>query len=136
MANPKLVTAFKTSLEDRPGALLAFANEMKSKNIGLIALWGYATQQGRGELYCIAKDAEKFRKAYVPAGMPIEEHKGFFLKGADRTGALVKTLEKIAQKGVNLVAVQALAAGGNYGSFLLVAPEDLERTAEVLGAKK
>ena len=135
MAKPKIVTYFKTVLEDRPGALLAFAKELKSKDLGLLALWGFGTQPGRGELYCIPKNPEKFRKAQTPSGMPMEEGMGLFLKGPDKTGALLKTLETIAEEGVNIVAIHAIATGGNFGSFVRVGSADLEKTAKTLGAK-
>jgi hypothetical protein len=34
MAKAKLVTYFKSALEDKPGALLAVAKDLKSKNLG------------------------------------------------------------------------------------------------------
>jgi len=135
MAKPRLVTYFKTPLEDKPGTLLAVAKEMKSRNLGLLALWGYGTQPGQGELYCIPKNPDKFRTAYKPSGMQMEEGSGIFLKGADKTGALVKTLETIAKEGINITAIHAIAAGGNFGSFIRVAPWDVEKTAKALGAK-
>ena len=135
MAKPKLVTNFKTTLEDKPGMLLAAAKEMKSENLGLLALWAYSTQPGQGELYCIPKNPDKFRSAYKPSGMQMEEGSGFFLKGTDKTGALVKTLDTIAKAGVNITAIHAIASGGNYGSFIRVAPTDVERAAKAIGAK-
>lgn len=135
MAKPRLVTYFKTSLEDRAGTLLGVAKDMKSKNLGLLALWGFGTQTGQGELYCIPKNPDKFRNAYKPSGMRMEEGSGFFVKGTDKTGALVKTLETIAKEGINIAAIHAIAAGGNYGSFIHVAPGDVERTAKALGVK-
>ena len=135
MAKPKLVAFFKTTLEDKPGMLLTVAKEMKSKNLGLLALWGYGTQPGQGDLYCIPKNPDKFRSTYKPTGMPMEEGAGLFLKGTDKTGALVKTLETIAKGGVNIMAIHTIAAGGNYGSFIRVAPGDLEKTAKALGVK-
>lgn len=135
MAKSRIVIYFKTPLEDRPGTLLAVAKEMKSKKIGLRAMWGYGTMPGKGELYCIPKDPDKFRKAFKGSEVPVEEGSGFFVKGSDKTGALVKTLEAIAKGGVNIVAVHAIASGGKYGSFLRVAPADIEKTAKALGAE-
>jgi hypothetical protein len=135
MAKPKLVTYFKTTLEDKPGALLAVAKDLKSKNLGLLALWAYGAQPGQGEVYCIPKNPDKFRNAYKSSGMQMIEGMGLFLKGADKTGALVKTLETIAKEGVNIAAVDAIAAGGNFGSVIHVPPADVERTAKALGAK-
>jgi hypothetical protein len=136
MAKPRLVTYFKTPLEDKPGMLLAAAKEMKSKNLGLLALWAYGTQPGQGELYCIPKNSDKFRSAYRATGAPLEEGTGLFLKGADTTGALVKTLEIIAKEGVNITAVHAIAAAGNYGSFIRVPREDVTKVARALGVKQ
>jgi hypothetical protein len=135
MANPKLVTYFKTGLEDRPGTLLSFAMELKKKNLALLGLWGYATHSGQGELYCIPKSPDKFRKIYGPSSIMMEEGKGIFAKGADRTGALVKTLEKLSEAGVNIIATQAIAVGGTYGSLIWVAPADIDRAAKAVGAK-
>jgi hypothetical protein len=135
MARPKVVTFFKTTLEDKPGMVLAVAKELKSKNLGLLALWAHSAQLGQGELYCIPKNPDKFRSAYKPSGMQIEEGIGLFLKGTDRTGALVKTLETIAKEGVNIMAMYAIAAGDNYGVFIRVAPTDVEKAAKAVGAK-
>ena len=135
MANAKRVTFFKTTLEDKPGALLAVAKDLKSKNIGLLGLWGVGNQQGQGDLYCIPKNPDNFRKAYKTSGMQMDEGSGFFVKGADRTGALVKTLETIAKEGINMTAIHAIASGANYGAFIRVAQADLEKTAKALGAK-
>ena len=62
MAQPQRITYLKVALEDKPGALLAVTKELKSKNLGLVGLWGYATQPGQGELYLIPKKPEKFQK--------------------------------------------------------------------------
>jgi len=135
MAQSKRVTYFKAVLEDKPGALLAVAQQLKSRNIGLVAIWGHSTQTGEARMYCVPKDAEKFRTFAKAAGMTVNEGNGFLLKGADKTGALVKSLESIAKAGVNIVALDAIAASGNYGAFLRVDPADFEKTAEALGAR-
>jgi hypothetical protein len=135
MAKAKLVTYFKGSLEDRPGALLAVAEDLKSKNLGLLALWAFGTQPGQGEYRCIPRSPDKFRSACKAAGMHVEEGTGVFVKGSDKTGALVKTLKAIAEEGVNITALHAIAVGPNYGSIIQVAPGDIEKAAKALGAK-
>ncbi len=64
MAKPKRVTFFKANLEDKPGALLAIAKELKTKNLGLVALTGFGTQTGHAELIVIPKNSEKLRAAW------------------------------------------------------------------------
>lgn len=135
MAKAKLLTYFKLVVEDKPGAVLAVAEDLKAKNLGLFALWAFGVQPGQGELHCIPKNPDKFRKTCQASGMQVEEGTGFFLKGSDKTGALVKTLQAIKKEGVNISAVHAIAAGDSYGSFIRVAPNDVERAAKALGVK-
>jgi hypothetical protein len=135
MAVAKRVTYFKTNVEDKPGALLTIAQDLKSKNLGLVALWGFATQPGQAEIQLIPKNPDKLRNAWKISGMMFEEGTGFFLKGADKTGALVNTLKMIAVAGVNIVAHHAVGVAGSYGAFIRVAPADVEKMAGVLKAK-
>ncbi|MBF8294794.1 MAG: hypothetical protein HW389_1339, partial [Bacteroidetes bacterium] len=58
-----------------------------------------------------------------------------FLSGTDTAGALVTSLDAIANAGVNIVATEAIAVGGQFGAILWVSPEDLDKTAQALGAK-
>jgi len=135
MAKPQRVTFFKTSLEDKPGTMLATAQRLKSRNLNLSALWGYSTRDGRSDLFVIPKNAEKLRAAWQADGMSIEEGTAFFVKGTDKVGALVKTLEALSQAGVNIIAMNAVAVSGNFGSMLWVAPGDVEKAAAALGSK-
>lgn len=135
MASVKLVTYFKIPLEDKPGTVLAVAKDLKAKNLGLLAIYGYGTQPGESELYCIPKNPDKFRTAFKSANPVFEEGTGLLLKGKDKTGALVKALESMATAGVSMGAMYAVAAGGKYGSFIRIAPADVEKAARALGAK-
>jgi hypothetical protein len=135
MANPQRVTYFKTILEDKPGALLSVLKDLKAKNLGLIGLWAFGTQAGRGELFVIPENPEKLRNAWRASSILIEEGTGIFLKGTDKTGVLVKSLEAIAQAGVNITAINAVAVGGRYGSFVWVPQDDYQKVSQPLGIK-
>jgi len=135
MAKPQRVVYFKLSIEDKPGALLSITKDLKSKNLGLVGLLGYGAAPEHAADYVIPKNADKLRDAWKASGIAFEEGTGFFLKGADKTGALVKSLEAIAQAGINIVGISAIAVKGQYGSFLWVAQSDVEKTAQALGVK-
>ncbi|MEW6512299.1 MAG: hypothetical protein AB1428_15220 [Bacteroidota bacterium] len=135
MPKASRVTYFKARLEDKPGALLAVAKDLKTGNLGLVGIWAYSKEQGQADLYVVPKNPDKLRKAWKDAMLLSEEGTGFLVKGADKTGALVKTLESLATTGINIIALEAVAAGGKYGAFLWVKPEDVEKTATALGAK-
>src|SRR3990172_8662599 len=105
MATAKRLTYFKTKIEDKPGALLALAKDLKEKKLDLIALKGIG-QAGQGEILVIAKSPDKLREAWKASGTLVEEGTVFFLSGADATGALVKSLDAVAGAGVNIVATE------------------------------
>lgn len=134
MAKVKRVAYFKTKIDDKPGALLALAKDLKSKKLDLIGLKGVG-QAGQGEILVIAKSPDKLRKAWKASGALAEEGVAFWVSGADKTGALVASLDAIANVGVNIVATEALAFGGKFGALLWVAPVDIDKAAQALGAK-
>jgi hypothetical protein len=129
------VNFFKIKLNDKPGALLEVMQELKAKGIGLACLWGYAKPDGNADLIIVPKNPDKIKILWKPPVRETEEGTGFFIKGADRTGVLVKTLEALANAGINLKAMNAIAAAGNYGSVIWVDAADIEKAAQVLGAK-
>jgi hypothetical protein len=135
MAKPIKLTYIKASLDDKPGALLGILKTLKSQNLGLIALWAYGALQERTDLYLIAKNPEKVKNFLQASRMFIAEGTGFWIKGTDKTGALLKPLEVIANAGINIAGTHALAVGGKFGSFLRVAPDDVEKMGRALGAK-
>jgi prephenate dehydratase len=135
MASAQRVTCFKARIEDKPGALLSVLKELRARNLGLGGLWASPGEPGWTDLYVIPKNPEKVRNFWKGSPLAPEEGTAFFVKGTDRTGALLKTLDAIARGGVNLVRTDALAVGGKYGTFLLVAPTDVDRAAKALGAK-
>jgi hypothetical protein len=135
MAKPERVTYFRTTITDKPGALLAVAKELKVKNVGLIGCSGFDAQPGNAELYILPKKPEKLRNIWKTAGIAFQEGTGFLVRGNDETGALLTTLEALAREGINITASSAVAVGGKYGALLWVAQEDVEKAARALGVK-
>lgn len=135
MAKVQRVTFFKTNLADKPGALLGVMEGLKSKGIGLTCLWGFGKPDGNADLFVVAKNPEKIKNVWKISGILAEEGTGFFIRGADRTGVLVRNLEALAKAGINIKAMNALSVGGNYGSIIWVDAADIEKSAQVLGAR-
>ncbi|MBP1656046.1 MAG: hypothetical protein H6Q31_647 [Bacteroidetes bacterium] len=135
MASAQRVTCLKARIEDKPGALLAVLKDLKGKSLGLKGLWASTTEPGWSELYVIPKNPEKVRNYWKGSALLAEEGTAFFVKGDDKTGALVKTLEAVSQAGINLVRTDALAVGGKYGTLILVAPGDADKMAKAIAAK-
>jgi hypothetical protein len=134
MATAKRVIYFKAKIADQPGAMLALVKGLKAKNIGLVSLKGIG-QGEQGEILAVAKNPDDLRNEWKSTGALVEEGTAFFITGADKTGALLTSLEAIAQAGVNIVAIEAVAAGVQFGAILWVDPVDLDKTAQALGIK-
>jgi hypothetical protein len=135
MARIQRVTSFVANLPDNPGELLRVMQDLKGKNVSLSGLWGFATEPGKAQLYVVAKNPDKLRKAWKELGMLSEEAPGFLVTGTDRPGALLKTLEALAGAGINITAIDAIAVGGKFGSFIRVNTAEVDKAASLLGAK-
>jgi len=61
-----------------------------------------------------------------------EEGSAFYLVGDDRPGALEETLKKVADAGINLDAIECVAAGAKFGCFIWVSGRDEERLRTLL----
>ena len=135
MAKPQRITFLKVNLKDQPGSLLAVLKDLKAKNIGLKSLWGFGKNDGSSDVYAIPKDVEKLKTVWKASGMQVGEGTGFFFKGTDTTGVLLKDLEALAQANVNMTAILAIAVSGKFGSLIWVNEADVEKAAQALGAK-
>jgi hypothetical protein len=135
MPHAQRVKFIKTTLKDEPGALLGIMEEFQSKKISLKSLWGFSKQGGDAELVVIGKDAEKIRTLWTSSGRSAEEGDVFFFKGTDKAGALIKSLQALADAHINIKALHAIAVSGRYGSLVWVEPADVENASRALGAK-
>jgi len=135
MAKAQRVKFLKTNLSDQPGVLLKVMQELKDKKVSLKSLWGFSKQGADAELYVIAKDTDKIKNLWTTAGKTVEEGTTFFSKGTDKTGALLKDLQALADANVNIHGIHAIAVGGKYGSLLRIGAADVEKAAQALGAK-
>ncbi|MBI4445792.1 MAG: hypothetical protein HY645_07765 [Acidobacteria bacterium] len=135
MAKIERVKYFKAGFEDRPGALLEVMQALKKSRVSLSGLWGFATQPGKADLYVVAKDPAKLKRTWKRTGMVLEEGEGFFVKGADRPGALLGVLKSLSEAGINIQALDAVAVGGSFGSFIWLDPGKVREASRVLGVK-
>ena len=135
MTRSRRVRFFRAQIANKPGALLAITRRLKQKNVGLCGLWGYATSGSTAELYAVPKEPNKLRSLWSSEKILKEEGVGLWLTGANRIGALHKSLDALFRAGVNIESIDAICVGKEYGSFVWVDPSDIEKAAEVLNAE-
>ena len=126
---------FYVEVPDKPGEASRILNLLKEENVNLLALCGFP-QGRRAQVDFVPSDAAALKAAARKAKLKLVGPKTVFLiQGDDRVGAGAEILAKLAQAKINVISVQAVAAGsGLYGALLWVEPRNVKKAAELLGA--
>jgi hypothetical protein len=120
----------------KPGQAFKVLATLVSAGINLLACTG--TPLGRrAQIEVVPDDSRKFNAAVKKAGLKFSSKRaGFLIQGEDRAGALADNLKLLAEKGIDVAAIDGLSAGeGRWGAILWVNPKDLKRAGRVLRAK-
>lgn len=127
------VTHYSTSVPDKPGQAFRVLATLVSAGINLLGCSG-TTKAGRAHIDVIPDDARRFSAVTKKAGLVFSRKKvGFLVQGDDRPGALANTLEHLAKREINVMAVEGLSAGaGRWGAIVWVEEGDLLRAGRVL----
>ncbi len=126
---------FYVMVPDKPGEGARILGELRSAGVNLIAYSGFP--EGRGaQLDFVPTDGIAFRDVAKRMKWKVKGPKRcFIIEGDDRIGACAEVLGKLAAAKVNVVAMDAVAAGaGRWGAILWVAPGGVKKAAAVLGA--
>jgi hypothetical protein len=122
---------------NRPGQAAAVLKAVADAGISLQAFTGFPERAGRSQLDLVTDDLAKLRKIAKAQGWRLSAAKrGFLIQGRDRVGAVQRQLAKLARRGINVTAVDAVTAGrGRFGMILWVKPRDVAKAAKALGAR-
>lgn len=122
---------------NRAGQGARMLSELERSGVNLLAYSGFPVGGGRSQIDFVLEDMGSLKRAARKNGWRLSKvKKGFLVQGTDRVGAVSRQLKKLADKGVNVTAADAVAAGrGRYGMILWVKPRDHARAARALGAR-
>lgn len=126
---------YSTSVPDKPGEAFRVLATLVSAGINLHGCSG-KSRAGRSYIDVVPDDTRKFSVTAKKAGLTFSEKKvGFLIQGEDRPGALADNLKLLADKKINVTAVEGLSAGaGRWGAIVWVAQGDVRRAGSVLRA--
>ncbi|MFC5475636.1 ACT domain-containing protein [Paraherbaspirillum soli] len=127
---------FSMTVANKPGEGLKVLSMLAEKEVNLLAFTGFPRNR-RAQLDFVPEDTKKFTVVAKKAGWEMSPKKvAFLVQGEDRAGALADALGKLAEAGINVTAMQATVGGaGRYGALFWVKPEDVAKSAKLLGAK-
>ncbi|MFQ6132893.1 MAG: ACT domain-containing protein [Armatimonadota bacterium] len=129
----KKVQHFRTTVEDRPGMLAEITKGLADAGVNLLYIGGWPAGGGQATIACVPEDPDTFKSLAAQHGISLEEDTGFLYECGDRVGALCDIAAKLGDAGINIYAVQGLAAGGQCAAILTVRAEDVGKAAQALG---
>jgi hypothetical protein len=125
---------FQTQVPDKPGEAAKILAHVKRAGINLLAFTGFP-RAGTSLLDFVVADGDALKNAAAKAGFSLAGPKTCFLiQGDDRVGAGADMAAKLGEAKINITTIDAIRVGNRFGAILFVKPEDVDRTAQVLGA--
>jgi len=127
---------FSMRTANRAGQGARLLNGLAAHGVNLRAFTGFPNA-GRAQVDFIPYDVAKFTRAARKLGFKVSKKKTVFLaQGTDKAGAVAGICSKLAKAGINMVAMDAVAAGGaRFGAIFWVKQRDVARAARVLRAR-
>jgi hypothetical protein len=130
----RVVDYFYVTVPDKPGEGARVLNVLKEAGVNLLAFSGFPEGR-RTQLDFFPADSAAFKQAAKKAKWEVVGPKrGFLLQGDDRVGAVAELLERLGTATINVTAIDAVSVEGRYGAIFWVAPNDVKKTAALLGA--
>jgi len=130
------VAYFAMDVPNRPGEAARVLSALADAGVNLLAFSGFPSGR-KAQLDFIPEDVKVFKNAAKATKIKTRPQKiGFLVQGYDRKGAVADVLKKLADKKINVTAIDAVSAGaGRYAAILWVKPKDINKAAKALGAK-
>ncbi len=132
MANK--VERFSIAVADKAGEGARVLGALAAGKANLIAAWGYPVGDGNARVEVIPVDSVKLKAAAKAAKIKLKkECAAFYVEGRNKVGVVAAALAVLADKGINVRAVQAVATGSKYGAVIEVESKDVRKAAKALG---
>jgi prephenate dehydratase len=127
---------FSMQTPNRAGQGAKLLTGLAAHGVNLIAFTGFPNA-GRAQVDFVPYDVAKFTRAARKLGLKLGKKKTVFVaQGTDKAGAIAAICGKLAKAGINMVAMDAVAAGkGRFGAMFWVKSRDAGRASRVLRAR-
>jgi hypothetical protein len=129
------VAYFALDIPNKPGEGARVLKALADGGVNLLAFSGFPRNR-KAQLDIIPEDVAVFKNAVKTAKIKTRPQKfGFLIQGDDRKGAVADLLKTLAEKKINVTAIDSVSAGaGSYAAILWVGTKDVGKAAKALGA--
>ena len=130
---PKL-EMYSVELKNKPGKGADVLAAFQEAGVNFTAIWGYPLGKSKSRFDLVPEDPALLKKAAKALKIELgKKQAAFHITGEDRPGAVADLLGRLAKKGVNAHAVQAVCAGqGRFGVLIQVDPEGVAKATRAL----
>jgi prephenate dehydratase len=134
--NVRKVAYFALDVPNKPGEGSRVLGALADAGVNMLAFSGFPSGR-RAQLDIIPEDVAIFKNAAKAAKIKTRPQKfGFLVQGDDRKGAVADLLKTLANKKINVTAIDAVSAGaGRYAAIFWVGTKDTNKAARALGAQ-
>jgi hypothetical protein len=131
----RLVDYYYVQVAQKAGEGAKVLRALKDAGVNLLGFSGFP--EGRkAQMDFIAADAAALKGvAKANKWKLVGPKRGFLIQGDDRVGAVADIVGKLADAKIDVIALDAICADGRYGCLCWVAPRDVKKAAQVLGAQ-
>ena len=129
------VSYFSIEKPDKPGEGAHLLKMLKDSGVNLLAFTAFPMGR-RAQMDLVPEDTQALKSAAQKMGLVLSEQRsGFLVQGKDRVGAITEMTQKLADAGINITALDAIAAGeGRFGAIFWIGAGDIQKAEKVLEA--
>jgi len=125
---------FYVEVPNKVGEGAKILHTLKEAGVNLFAFSGFPSGR-RAQLDFFPADPAAFRRvAKANRWKLVGPKRGFLVQGDDRIGAEADLVGKLAAASISVIAIDAVSVDERYGALCWVAPRDVKKASQVLGA--
>lgn len=126
----------KMTVPSRAGQGEKILKAISDAGINMLAFTGFPAGGGKAQVDFVVDRVAPLNRLAKKEGWRLgKPRKAFLVQGSDELGAVHKVIKRLADAKINIVAVDAAAAGkGRYGMIMWVKPKDYQKASRALNA--